>query len=41
MLNDLSKKRNTQLTGNILEKYERLQFEGDLLTYLPSKYFIL
>ena len=35
----MPKKRNTQLTDNILDQYVTLQFKGTLLTYLPHKYF--
>ena len=32
---------NTQFTDKILEYYETLQFDGNLLTCLPRKYFIV
>ena len=35
---DLSRKRKTQLTDNILEQDETMQFEDNLKTYLQGKY---
>ena len=32
---------NTQFTDKILEYYETLQFDGNLLNCLPRKYFIV
>ena len=32
---DLSNKKEYELTNNILEQYQTLQFEGNLITCLP------